>query len=247
MDKQYIFEFKTNISGVPIPDKLNNPFKTSISEIAGIAAREFQEYISSAAKKWEYDFSVRNGKMFGILVIEKKDGSYAFLATASGVIDRNIPEPYLVPPVLDCTTGDNFINRGMTELTKIGNLIKQTNNPTEINDLKERRKLKSLFLQRRLFEHTQFLSVSGMTKNVWQIFNESSHGKPPSAAGECAAPKLLQYALKHKLKAIAIAEFWWGNTLKSMERNHLEFYPACKNKCRPILEYMLNDTELFNQ
>ena len=80
-----------------------------------------------------------------------------------------------------------------------------------------------------------------------QIFKSSSHGNPPSAAGECAAPKLLHYAFKHQLKPIALAEFWWGNTLKNIEREHKDFYPACKNKCRPILEYMLDDTELFNQ
>ena len=66
---------------------------------------------------------------------------------------------------------------------------------------------------------------------------------PPSAAGECAAPKLLQYAIEHQLKPIALTEFWWGNSTK--EKTHNVFYPACKNKCRPILEYMLEDTELF--
>jgi len=73
----------------------------------------------------------------------------------------------------------------------------------------------------------------------------SSHGNPPAAAGECAAPKLLQYAFEHRLKPIALAEFWWGNPSQNKEREHKVFYPACKNKCRPILEYMLNDTALF--
>ena len=37
------------------------------------------------------------------------------------------------------------------------------------------------------------------------------------------------------------------NTTKSKEREHLKFYPACKNKCRPILEYVLDDTGLFEK
>ena len=106
---------------------------------------------------------------------------------------------------------------------------------------------KSFALQQRLFENYRILNLLGKEKNVLQIFKSSSQGNPPSAAGECTAPKLLQYAFKHQLKPIALAEFWWGNLLTNKEREHQVFYPACKNKCRPILEYMLNDTQLFNQ
>ena len=80
-----------------------------------------------------------------------------------------------------------------------------------------------------------------------QIFEHSSQGNPPAATGECSAPKLLQYAFENKLTPIALAEFWWGNTTKSLERKHKGFYPACKNKCRPILEFMLDDNELFEK
>ncbi|MFK7952830.1 MAG: pseudouridylate synthase [Ekhidna sp.] len=247
MNEQLIFEFTTDISKISIPKTLNNPFGSIVPGIAKIASHEFQEHVASASERWSYDFKVRPGKMFGILVVEKKDGGYGFLGTVSGVIDRDTVEPHFVPPVFDNATGDYFINKGMTELTEIGILIKQTNDPLKIKELKEKRKHKSHFLQRQLFEHTHFLNVTGKTQSVSQIFDSSSHGKPPSAAGECAAPKLLQYALKHNLKPIAIAEFWWGNSLKTKEREHLKFYPACKNKCRPILEYMLDDKDLFRQ
>ena len=63
--------------------------------------------------------------------------------------------------------------------------------------------------------------------------------KPPSGAGECAAPKLLHYAFKNNLKVLAIAEFWWGKNARPLERIHRQHYPACENKCRPILGYML--------
>ena len=82
-------------------------------------------------------------------------------------------------------------------------------------------------------------------KNLLEIFELSSHGKPPSAAGECTAPKLLQYAITHQLKPISLTEFWWGYGIKNKEKEHLLFYPACKDRCRPILEYILEDTGLF--
>lgn len=247
MDNQLIFNFKTDISRINIPEKLNNPFELHIPEIVSIAADEFQEFITSESQKWGYDFDVQKGKMFGVLVVQKKDSNYAYLGTVSGKVPGSESCKKFVPSIFDDSTDDFFINKGMTELTEIGHKIKTANNPSQIKELKESRKLKSFALQQRLFENYQFLNLSGLKKNVLQIFEKSSHGNPPSAAGECAAPKLLQYAFKHQLRPVAIAEFWWGNPTKSKERKHKAFYPACKNKCRPIIEYMLNDSELFKQ
>ena len=74
-----------------------------------------------------------------------------------------------------------------------------------------------------------------------EIFNNN----PPAGAGECAAPKLLNYAFEHQLKPIAMAEFWWGQSPKSEIRKHKQFYPACKSKCEPILlSHMLMGLEM---
>lgn len=67
---------------------------------------------------------------------------------------------------------------------------------------------------------------------------------PPAGAGECAAPKLLQYAYIHGLKPIAMAEFWWGNSPKTEIRHHGYYYPACKGKCEPILQHMLKGLDV---
>lgn len=247
MDKQLIFNFKTDISKVNIPEKLNNPFGLLIPEIVSIAAKEFQEFITSESQKWEYDFRIQKGKMFGILVVQKEDNSYVYLGTISGKLPGNITCDKFIPSVFDDSIDDSFINKGMKELTEIGNKIKKTNIQSEIIELTENRKLKSFALQQRLFENYHFLNHLGMKKNVLQIFKSSLHGNPPSAAGDCTAPKLLHHAFKHQLRPIALAEFWWGIPTKNKEREHKVFYPACKNKCRPILEYMLDDMELFKQ
>lgn len=247
MDTQHIFNFITDISKINIPAKLNNPFGLSIPEIAKIAAKEFQDFISSESQVWKHDFLIQKGKMFGILVVQKEDNTYGYLGTVSGKLQGNTICDKFVPSVFDDSTDDFFINKGMKELTEIGSQIKEASNPSEISSLTEKRKQKSFALQQQLFENYQFLNSLGIEKNVLQIFESSSHAKPPAAAGECAAPKLLQYAFEYRLKPIALAEFWWGNPIKNKEREHKVFYPACKNKCRPILEYMLGDTELFKQ
>ncbi|MCU4175610.1 hypothetical protein [Carboxylicivirga sp. N1Y90] len=244
---QHIFSFKTDIVRISIPEKMNNPFAMEIPEIVKVAAKEFQAFISSESKNWEHDFRVKKGKMFGILVVQKTNGSYAFLGTNSGKLPGNVECNRFVPSVFDDSTDDYFINRGMKELSEIGNKIKETNNESKIKELTERRKQKSFALQQQLFENYRFSNINGHEQNVLQIFELSRHGKPPAAAGECAAPKLLQYAFKHQLKPIALAEFWWGKSTKNEEREHKHFYPACRNKCRPILEYILNDTDLFKQ
>lgn len=245
MEKHLIFNFKTDISTVNIPTKTNNPFAEYVPEIAKIAAKEFQDFISIESKKWNYDFSSQKGKMFGILVVQKSDNTYIYLGTVSGKLPGKAKCNRFIPSVFDDSIGDFFINRGMTELTEIGNQIKNTNNSSEISTLKQKSKQKSIALQQRLFENYNFLNLSGKEENLLKIFKRSSHGNPPVAAGDCAAPKLLQYAIKNGLKPIALSEFWWGNPIKNNEKKHKEFYPACKDRCRPILEYMLEDSELF--
>ncbi|PRD56885.1 RluA family pseudouridine synthase [Sphingobacterium gobiense] len=114
----------------------------------------------------------------------------------------------------------------------------------EIESLKSSRKLKSAALQQRLFEQYQFLNAREETKNVLAIFAESKQPIPPAGAGECAAPKLLQYAYQHQLKPICMAEFWWGVSPSSEVRKHKNFYPACKSKCEPILSHMLKGLQV---
>jgi len=245
MDKQFLFNFKTDISSVDIPSKLNNPFSTSIPDIAKVAAKEFQEFITQESKKWDYDFGTKRGKMFGILVVKKQDNTYSYLGTVSGKLPENAICDKFIPSVFDESVDDFFINKGMTKLSEIGNQIKKANNYSEIISLKEKRKQKSVSLQKQLFENYHFLNFSGKQKNILEIFENSSHGNPPSATGECAAPKLLQYAIEHQLKPIALTEFWWGSSDENKEKEHRAYYPACKNRCRPILEYMIEDTQLY--
>lgn len=113
-----------------------------------------------------------------------------------------------------------------------------------IEALKKERKEKSAALQQQLFEQYAFLNKYGHTRSLYEIFSETVFGMPPSAAGECATPKLLQYAFLHGYKPLAMAEFWWGASPKSEIRVHGQFYPACTGKCKPILKHMLEGITL---
>lgn len=109
----------------------------------------------------------------------------------------------------------------------------------EIGQLKQERKRRSAALQRKLFEQFRILNARGEVKDLCELFAPTNQGAPPAGAGECAAPKLLQYAYQHQLEPIAMAEFWWGDSPKTEIRHHGYYYPACKGKCEPILNHML--------
>lgn len=115
---------------------------------------------------------------------------------------------------------------------------------SRIDLLKEERKNKSAAVQQQIFEKYNFLNANGDLKDLFKIFRETSEINPPAGAGECAAPKLLQYAFSYKMKPIAMAEFWWGQSPASEIRMHKQFYPACRGKCEPILNHMLDGLDV---
>ena len=121
---------------------------------------------------------------------------------------------------------------------------KVTNHHRTLALLRQKRKQKSDALQTWLFEHFQVTNGKGERRNLCEIFRNTSAGVPPSGAGECCAPKLLQYALTNNLQPLAIAEFWWGKSPVGEIRNHGECYPACQGKCRPILDFMLEGVDV---
>ncbi|MCQ2251623.1 MAG: pseudouridine synthase, partial [Bacteroidales bacterium] len=108
-----------------------------------------------------------------------------------------------------------------------------------IQDLRNLRKQKSDELQRWLFSQFVIVNYLGERKNVLDIFSDFNGTIPPSGSGECCAPKLLQHAFLNGLKPISMAEFWYGESPRQEIRHHLNFYPACNGKCKPILNFML--------
>lgn len=123
------------------------------------------------------------------------------------------------------------------ELTQLETRIQEYEK--QIQQRKQERKKRSAALQLRLFAQFNLLNARGETKDLCEIFAPTAQQVPPAGAGECAAPKLLQYAYLNQLRPIAMAEFWWGNSSKTEIRRHGYFYPACKGKCEPILKHML--------
>ena len=113
----------------------------------------------------------------------------------------------------------------------------------EVELLKKQRQQQSDNLQRWLFTHFVMLNGRGEKRTLLDIFADSGI-IPPSGAGECCAPKLLQYAFLHDLQPLCIVEFWQGASPIGEIRHHDNYYPACRSKCLPILRFMLQGIDV---
>ncbi|MAZ96213.1 MAG: RNA pseudouridine synthase [Flavobacteriales bacterium] len=114
----------------------------------------------------------------------------------------------------------------------------------EVKGLKEIRRTKSNTLQREIFNHYVFLNAHGKEQVLSDCFPDFDLRHPPSGSGDCAAPKLLQFAYKNGLKPICMGEFWWGAAPVKEVRKHGYFYPSCASRCRPILGHMLQGLDV---
>ena len=119
-----------------------------------------------------------------------------------------------------------------------------TQHSTFLKSLQRKRKQMSDELQRWLFAAYRMLNAKGEERDLIDIFREYTHAMPPAGAGDCCAPKLLQYAYQHRLRPVCMAEFWWGESPASEIRHHLHYYPACRSKCLPILTHMLKGLDV---
>ena len=106
-----------------------------------------------------------------------------------------------------------------------------------IHELKTRRAEKSDALQKWIFENAVVHNGAGEASSIWDIFSAGGL-VPPGGTGECAAPKLLNYAFAHGLEPLAMGEFWYGSSPDTAVRTHGHFYPSCTSKCGPLLAYM---------
>ena len=208
-----------------------NPYIIPPSEPAQKAAREVIEKVHAYMRLHPESELHKCGKMFGVLLYE---GGY--LASFSAKLDGSYYHEGFVGPVYE-----------MKE------------EPIGTNKEESRR------LQRLLFANYKFVNGRGETKNLLDIFKEekpiipaeewfSSELKiknyelrmPPAGAGECCAPKLLQYALTHGLEPVSLAEFWVGAPSKTEIRQEGAFYAPCSGKCVPILKHVLQGLEVIS-
>ena len=218
------------------PERFTYPFCYEPHPLCVMAAKEVQAYIAGHEDIRE---DADRGKMFGVLVVEHQ-GGLAYLAAYSGLLAARNDWSFFVPPVYDAQQPDGYFKTKEREISQTSAISHQTS------------KQMSQDLQLWLFHQYQLLNARGETKDLVDIWQEyysrpklrAKFPLPPGGTGDCCAPKLLQYAYGQGLRPLCMAEFWWGATTKEELRQHLNYYPACRGKCKPILTWMLQGLDV---
>ena len=252
----FFTHFDLSIDGISLPTNCANPFNTSPHLLGRMAAEQLQKKLTNP-KEWEHNFGLDKkltgpiiGKMFGVLVVKDPNGAIGFLSAFSGKMAGTYNIDGFVPPIYDSLSTEGFLTSGMIELGRLNDEINSLmvddpkKNQLQIETLKRHRSLHSSALQDRLYQQYSFLNQHQVEKSLTDIFHDFLRIRPSSGAGDCALPKLLQYAFQNKMQPLAMSEFWWGLSPKSIHRKHLAYYPACQEKCAPILRHMLEGIKL---
>ena len=230
---------------IQAPERFTYPFCYEPHPLCVMAAKEVQTYIGSHMEIRE---DADNGKMFGVLVVKMDDGrglmeeepAYGFLAAYSGLLAGRNDWDYFVPPVYDAQQPDGHFKTTEREISLT----------THLSPLISKKM--SQDLQLWLFHQYQLLNARGEVKDlvdIWQSYYSRPKLRqkfplPPGGTGDCCAPKLLQYAYQQGLKPVCMAEFWWGATTHTELRQHLNYYSACRGKCKPSLTWMLEGLDV---
>ena len=247
--------FDEPLTSYSLPDRFTYPFDYEPHPLSLLAVEKLQLHLENQVN-WEHNFGLSDqegvviGKMFGVLVVETPRKNIGYLSAFSGKLAGGNHHEKFVPPIFDGMADGGFLNIGMATLSMIKEQIRTLEVEAkecqleEIALLKNERRAHSFSLQNKIFDQYQFLNQAGEERGLREIFEEASYKNPPAGAGECAAPKLLQYAFQNDMKPLAMAEFWWGLSPKSDFWKHREFYPSCLEKCAPILAHMLSGMEI---
>lgn len=107
--------------------------------------------------------------------------------------------------------------------------------------LERLRRIVSQEVSWQLYDTYQFENARGRHVSLRALFAPKI---PSSGTGDCAAPKLLVFAQRHRLKPLGLAEFWWGAAPPGGARIEGEYFPACKDKCGPLLPFLLEGVEV---
>ncbi len=183
-------------------------------------------------------FGEARGKMFGVLEGLDDKGTIVILYAFSGQYNGHWNIAGWVPPIFDEIIWQKTNFDTEKKIKEMGReLDNLTRDSEEYLLLKQQRKESSQGLMRQIHSLYVLRNFRGQTSALFPLFNDTKG--IPTGTGDCCAPKLLNYAQQNNIIPLGISEFYWGRTNKSGTRHHGHFYPACQDKCQPVMGFML--------
>ena len=189
----------------------------------------------------DYLWGDARGQMFGVLECKDAGGNTVILKAFSCQYNGEWLIDGWVPPILEPTDFYELIAGPDKEINLRTHALRALDKTDpEYSKLLEERKAMSQQLMKDIHALYHLTNFKEETRPMTEVFPGDNI---PTGVGECCAPKLLNYAALNGLKPIGLSEFYFGKESKSGERTHGTFYPACEEKCQPILGFMLCGTE----
>ena len=218
-----------------------SPFVLPPSADAQEAAQKVIERVHAYMRVHPESELHRCGKMFGVLIYNGElingENGVNYLAAFSAKLDGSYEHEGFVPPVYAMT--DEPIGTSKEESRRLQKLLFANYN--FVNGKGESKNLLEIFKDEKVVSPEEWFGRELKNERVKELKSERI---PPSGAGECCAPKLLQYALTHGITPLALAEFWVGAPSRTEIRQEGAFYAPCSGKCVPILRHMLEGLEI---
>ena len=128
-----LHRFTTSISDIPLPERFTYPFCYTPHPLCVMAAEEVQHYLSKQSE-WQEELS--QGKMFGVLIVQTKDGSIGYLTAFSGILAGKNIHPYFVPPVYDLLQPQGFFKIEEENISAINRRIRRLEEDKKYIDLR---------------------------------------------------------------------------------------------------------------
>lgn len=182
-------------------------------------------------------FGEARGKMFGVMLAQKVTGEQQIIKAFSGQLNGGWLLPGWVPPLFDV---NRFNEINIPEEKIIKALSKQIDN-VECKDerlaLKNERRARCRTLMKEIHSLSLLHNFMGEQRPMTSFFHTKKG--VPTGAGDCCAPKLINYAQQHELIPISMVEFYFGRENRSKTKLHGHFYSSCDSGCAPILGFML--------
>ena len=115
--------FSNDISNIKLPPKFTFPFCYTPHELCILAKNEVMSFLST---RYDWQKSLSEGKMFGVLVVKNNKDEIGFLASFSGIFNGTNNIEYFVPPIYDLLTPNGFFKTGEKKLLEFSKEIKST-------------------------------------------------------------------------------------------------------------------------
>ncbi|MFI3315490.1 MAG: pseudouridine synthase [Rikenellaceae bacterium] len=195
-----IFNFKSDITNIELPIRLNSPFERTPPPIAVVAANELKEYINSRV---EWSEEINRGKMFGVMVVKTPSGELGFIAAFSATLQGESSQLCFVPPIYDMLCQGGYFLTESQKITDINDKIDSISSNSEYIELSNRLSDHSQLVKLKLQQAKEQIKSAkslrdkqrgegSVTEN--QLIKESQYQK--------AQYKRLEKSLKEEYQAI---------------------------------------------